>query len=100
MTMEGGNGSMWKVLGVVLGVVLVQCGAGKSEQETRFCKGEGFAHETDDVRMREGMQLERRGGTYDACVSHVACDNGKLSLSSRTLFCGCAISREYADCKD
>lgn len=77
----------------------MQRGAGEGEQEIRMCMGDGFADEKDDARMREEMQLEMGGCTYDAFASHVACDKGKLCLSSRTCSCRFAISREYADCK-
>jgi len=41
----------------------------------------------DEWRMREEMQLRVRGRTYHACVTHFACGNWKLCLSSWSCFC-------------
>jgi hypothetical protein len=46
------------------------------------------------------MQLGRRGRTYHACVSHVACNNGKLYLSSRSWFCSLAVWMDWDGCKE
>lgn len=44
-----------------------------------------------NARMRENLKPEKRDCTYDTCVSHLACDSGKLYLSSESCSCDFAV---------